>query len=115
MSVTIPSESVSRFFGLSYNHYLVVPRSLLQSMPAEWQANFVALLDEMVETGPGHKFGEAHYYVRRTDPGRDGEIHDADIHNQTHDCTDAVDMPEIKFVDDPFKNYRHPSREVFGN
>lgn len=33
-------------FGLSYSNYLVLPRTLLQSMPAEWQHQFTALLDQ---------------------------------------------------------------------
>ena len=40
-------EAIHRHFGLSYANYLVLPRTLLQSMPDEWQARFVALLDEM--------------------------------------------------------------------
>ena len=35
------------WFELSYAQYLTVPRSVLQSMPEDWQAKFVALLDEM--------------------------------------------------------------------
>lgn len=34
-------------FGLSYANYLVLPRTLLQSMPEEWQAKFVALVNEL--------------------------------------------------------------------
>jgi hypothetical protein len=34
-------------FSFSYANYLVLPRTLLQSMPAEWQTQFVALLEEM--------------------------------------------------------------------
>jgi hypothetical protein len=40
-------EAIHRHFSLSYANYLVLPRTLLQSMPDEWQARFVALLDEM--------------------------------------------------------------------
>lgn len=32
--------------GLSYLNYLVIPRTLAQSMPVEWQAQLVALLEE---------------------------------------------------------------------
>lgn len=34
------------FFGLSYSTHLVLPRVLLQSMPEEWQARFVKLMEE---------------------------------------------------------------------
>jgi hypothetical protein len=38
---------VHTWFGLSYSNYLVLPRTLLQSMPKEWQREFVAKLDEL--------------------------------------------------------------------
>ena len=34
------------WFELSYGNYLILQRSLLQSMPDEWQKDFVRLLDE---------------------------------------------------------------------
>lgn len=36
-------------FGLSYANYLVLPRTLLQSMPDEWQTQFVTLLETLEE------------------------------------------------------------------
>ena len=52
-----PREDVDihTYFSLSYANYLVLPRTLLQSMPDEWQAKFVALLracDEAFEHVP---------------------------------------------------------------
>src|SRR4051794_4608793 len=38
---------IHTWFGLTYANYLVVPRSVLQSMPEEWQHRFTALLAEM--------------------------------------------------------------------
>ena len=40
-------EAIGLHFNLTYANYLVLPRTLLQSMPDEWQARFVALLDEL--------------------------------------------------------------------
>lgn len=40
-------------FGLSYAAYLVIPRTVLQSMPIEWQERFVALVDETHARFPG--------------------------------------------------------------
>lgn len=40
---------IHTWFGLSYSPYLVLPRTLLQSMPPEWQREFVAKLDELRE------------------------------------------------------------------
>lgn len=47
-------EDVHTYFGLTYANYLVWPRSLMQSMPDDWQARFVALADEMVATFGGY-------------------------------------------------------------
>ena len=40
-------EPIHEWFELSYSNYLVIPRSVLQSMPVEWQDRFVAALEEM--------------------------------------------------------------------
>lgn len=37
---------VSQWFGLTYANFAVFPRSLLQSMPAEWQQRFYTLMTE---------------------------------------------------------------------
>jgi hypothetical protein len=41
------SRDIHTHFGLSYANYLVLPRTLLQSMPAEWQHQMVVLLEQM--------------------------------------------------------------------
>lgn len=43
------TEAIHLHFGLSYANYLVLPRTLLQSMPDAFQARFVAMLDELHE------------------------------------------------------------------
>lgn len=40
---------VHELFGLTYANYLVLPRSLLQSMPDEWQRRFAACVDEYAQ------------------------------------------------------------------
>lgn len=45
----IELDAIHKHFGLSYANYLVLPRTLLQSMPQEWQTKFVALLKVMEE------------------------------------------------------------------
>lgn len=42
-------EAIHSYFGLSYANYLVLNRSLLQSMPDEWQEKFCLLLDQFSE------------------------------------------------------------------
>jgi hypothetical protein len=44
------SEPIHAWFGLTYANYLVLPRSVLQSMPVEWQRDFVRRLKELDET-----------------------------------------------------------------
>ncbi|MFG3244143.1 hypothetical protein [Streptomyces sp. NPDC048157] len=40
------ATDIHTHFSFSYANYLVLPRTLLQSMPIEWQTKFVALLEE---------------------------------------------------------------------
>lgn len=41
---------IHTWFELSYAQYLTIPRSVLQSMPEEWQHKFVSLLEELDNT-----------------------------------------------------------------
>lgn len=40
-------EPIHEHFGLTYANYLVLNRTLLQSMPIEWQRRFVACLEDL--------------------------------------------------------------------
>ena len=40
-------ESIHHWFGLTYANYLVLERTLLQSMPEPWQKRFVECLSEL--------------------------------------------------------------------
>lgn len=40
-------DFIHNSFGLTYASYLVVPRSILQSMPGGWQQKLIALMNEM--------------------------------------------------------------------
>lgn len=42
-------EPIHEWFELSYAQYLTIPRSVLQSMPKEWQDRFVKCLEELDE------------------------------------------------------------------
>ncbi|WP_372011432.1 hypothetical protein NBRC13296_12805 [Paenibacillus chitinolyticus] len=44
------NQDIHSYFGLSYANYLVLPRTVLQSMPMEWQIKFVELLEEVDDT-----------------------------------------------------------------
>ena len=45
---------IHTWFELSYANYLVLPRSLLQTMPDDWQEKFVDLLNELNEERERH-------------------------------------------------------------
>lgn len=63
-------EAIHGWFGLTYANYLVLHRSILQSMPPSWQREFVALLEELREAArdvPGY---DAEFWVRARDGNR---------------------------------------------
>lgn len=43
----VDDEPVHTWFELTYANYLVLPRSVLQSMPAWWQRRFVEMLEQL--------------------------------------------------------------------
>lgn len=45
------SGPIHTFFSLSYASWLTLPRVALQEMPLDWQAKFVALLEEGFDRG----------------------------------------------------------------
>jgi hypothetical protein len=47
---TETDEPIHEWFELTYAQYLTIPRSVLQSMPAEWQQRFVDCLKELDNT-----------------------------------------------------------------
>lgn len=77
------ANDVHGAFGLTYASYLVLPRSLLQEMPPDWQHRWARLLDDFYEAFPGST-GE--YSVVMRDPVR-----------------------RNRFVVDPLRAYRHPN------
>lgn len=48
--IEIHKEPIHEWFELSYAQYLTIPRSVLQSMPKEWQTRFAKCLDELDES-----------------------------------------------------------------
>lgn len=75
------TDRIHRWFELSYAQYLTVPRSVLRSMPDEWQDRFVTCLEELDETIDWRpKSGR--YWVQL----KDGKGH---------------------YTSDPFMQYRH--------
>jgi hypothetical protein len=80
----IPLDAVHGWFELTYAQYLTVPRSLLETMPQEWQRRFVQCLQELDQTFDWRpKSGR--YWV-------------------------ALKDGQGKMRADPFREYRHPDR-----
>jgi hypothetical protein len=66
----IEGDEIHAWFELTYSNYLVLQRSLLQSMPDSWQARFVGCLEELGDAF-GHIEHPDHITVHcRTDHGR---------------------------------------------
>lgn len=59
--ITNPTDGpVHTWFGLSYCNYQVLQRTLMQSMPTEWQERIVACLEELADAYSHLKLPEAY-------------------------------------------------------
>lgn len=70
------------WFGLTYSSYLVLPRSILEALPLDFQNRMVALLDEAADIIDSSQIQDNYSVQLRDHKG--------------------------KFIKDPFANYRHP-------
>jgi hypothetical protein len=59
-------EPMHEWFGLTYANYLTLPRSVIQSMPDEWQARLRRCLDDLDEAA-GHLDWPYSYRVQPID------------------------------------------------
>lgn len=64
--MTDDNEPIHGWFELSHAQYLTVPRSVLQSMPLEWQRRFVECLQELDDTMDWRP-SEGRYWVQLRD------------------------------------------------
>jgi hypothetical protein len=70
-----PAGAVHAHFGLSYANYLVLPRTLMQSMPVGWQERMVAVLDELDDAFRHVPQAEAYKVEAATESeGFEGEV-----------------------------------------
>ena len=58
---------IHTWFGLTYANYLVLPRTLMQSMPLHWQRSMVECL-RTLEDAFWHIDHAPSYFVRARDP-----------------------------------------------
>jgi hypothetical protein len=78
------NQDVHGWFELSYSSYLVLPRVLMQEMPAAWQHEMVMLLERMHEEFP----------------------------NEYSEYTVLKRGEDSRFEKDPLRNYRYPDRRA---
>lgn len=60
------TEPIHEWFSLSYAQYLTIPRTVLQSMPDEWQEKLVKLLNELDDMSDWRP-KRGHYWVTLRD------------------------------------------------
>lgn len=87
-------EPIHRWFSLSYAQYLTIPRSVLQSMPVEWQRRFVACLqqlDEAIDWMPEQ--GQYRVQLYETDP-------------------EAIEDYWVREIEDPLMDYERGRRRI---
>lgn len=68
--MTAAHKTIHDWFGLTYSSYLVLHRSLLQSMPDEWQERFVAMLEEFDEAFGDERGLVSSFHVRASVDGK---------------------------------------------
>jgi len=67
-------EAIHYWFELSYAQYLTIPRSVLQSMPNEWQKVFVKCLEELDDKIDWRPKGGRYWVCLKDSKGR--YVHD---------------------------------------
>jgi hypothetical protein len=87
--MTHQKDYIHVFFGLTYSSYLVLPRSILQSMPIKWQKKFVDMLVDLEAATCNITDMPSHYTVL----AKDGN----------------------KFTKDPYRDYERGRRRVILN
>jgi hypothetical protein len=90
------------WFSLSYSSYFVIPRLALEAMPADWQENLIALMDEAYEK---HHLETPSYHVLRDEP----EYTLVDKYDSEDDSSRDYVFTAVR--EDPWANYRRGSVE----
>lgn len=74
---------INTWFGLSYAHWLTVPRLILESMPDKWKKQMAKLLQEMDDTFDWRPENGRYYVTIRDNNGKFHKL-DEDICNYRH-------------------------------
>lgn len=109
----IDESPIHKFFGLSYANYFVCPRSVLQSMPVEWQKRFLSIMEELDESIDWVKDDREYHVIQTECVERE---HDDDIdYKVTHYfnlCSGEMGERQIEVLHDEFLRYRHVRHEL---
>jgi hypothetical protein len=86
---------IHTWFGLSYCNYQVLPRTLMQSMPIEWQERMVACLEELNDAFDHVDQAEVYDVIAATEHIVD-EMTPAELERAGIDVTDewSIDNPD---------------------
>lgn len=101
-------DAIHTHFGLSYASYLVLHRTLLQSMPDEWQARFVGMLRDLDEAF-GHIERADCYEVTPGEEREIGELTDAEMKFLGVTPPDPIDTED----DDEWTRQREAARWLY--
>jgi hypothetical protein len=99
---------VHQHFGLSYANYLVLPRTLLQSMPEAWQARFVAMLGELAEAFDHVEQAQCY----KVTPGVEREVWELTDSERSYLGITAPDAPDGDGEDRPNVFYDRDGNEM---
>ncbi len=105
------SNDIHTWFNLTYAQYLTIPRSVLQSMPLEWQQRFVKCLEELDDTidwypKEGRYFCELRKYDEHLVGGGD-VIDDGEDLGELEWCRNCYTV-----LDDPLQDYQRGRRQI---
>jgi hypothetical protein len=93
-----PKQDIHHYFGLSYAQYLVLPRTVLQSMPLFWQRELVQLLQKLDEKD----------WVKNLPKGAEYSVQ---LRKYEYNSEDEFEWKEQ--VMDPLANYERGRRNIF--
>jgi hypothetical protein len=71
-------DPIHDWFELTYAQYLTIPRSVLQSMPVEWQRRFVRCLEQLDDAIDWRPASHQQYRVTLHQPNEDRRDSDED-------------------------------------
>lgn len=105
------SRLIHDYFGLTYAQYLVIPRTVLQSMPDEWQTQFVELLGELGETYEWPENLSHSYRVTLHHPDL-GIFEDAKRADNEEEADDLYEQAWGEPLRDPLADYERGRRRL---